>query len=144
MNAAEEIIRFIHEAPKKTPVKVYLKGKPFDMPGCRVFGVDASLVDALDAEYVRLRDAGTIDRQTYTWVTGRQASAADDPSWVWHFHHTHISFCAESCDQEQKPGAGGQQGVEARPDGKRGRPGINPLAPPGDESVLRFYRNRAR
>jgi len=26
MNAAEEIIRFIHEAPKRTPVKVYLKG----------------------------------------------------------------------------------------------------------------------
>lgn len=44
MNAAEEIIRFIHEAPKKTPVRVYLKGEPFDMPGCRVFGAGDRIV----------------------------------------------------------------------------------------------------
>ena len=36
---AEEIIRFIHDAEKKTPVKVYVKaGTPIDFPGCRVFG----------------------------------------------------------------------------------------------------------
>ena len=44
MNAAEEIIRFIHDSPKKTPVKVYLKGEPFDMPGCRVFGAGDRIV----------------------------------------------------------------------------------------------------
>jgi tetrahydrodipicolinate N-acetyltransferase len=44
MNAAEEIIRFIQMAPKKTPVKAYLKGEPFDMPGCRVFGVGDRVV----------------------------------------------------------------------------------------------------
>ena len=36
---AEEIIRFIHDAEKKTPVKVYLKAKaPVAFPGCKVFG----------------------------------------------------------------------------------------------------------
>lgn len=36
---AEEIIAFIHDAPKKTPVKAYIKRKAeFPMPGCKVFG----------------------------------------------------------------------------------------------------------
>ena len=36
---AEEIIRFIHDAEKKTPVKVYVKAKsPIEFPGCKVFG----------------------------------------------------------------------------------------------------------
>ena len=36
---AEEIIRFIHDAEKKTPVKVYVKATaPIGFPRCRVFG----------------------------------------------------------------------------------------------------------
>ena len=36
---AEEIIRFIHDAEKKTPVKVYVKASsPIDFPNCKVFG----------------------------------------------------------------------------------------------------------
>ena len=36
---AEEIIRFIHDAEKKTPVKVYVKAnRPVDFPNCKVFG----------------------------------------------------------------------------------------------------------
>ena len=36
---AEEIIRFIHDAEKKTPVKVYVKAAaPVAFPNCRVFG----------------------------------------------------------------------------------------------------------
>ena len=36
---AEEIIRFIHDAEKKTPVKVYVKSaSPIAFPGCKVFG----------------------------------------------------------------------------------------------------------
>ncbi len=36
---AQEIIRFIHDAEKKTPVKAYVKASaPVDFPGCRVFG----------------------------------------------------------------------------------------------------------
>ena len=36
---AEEIIKFIHDAEKKTPVKVYVKaGKPVGFPKCKVFG----------------------------------------------------------------------------------------------------------
>lgn len=36
---AEEIIRFIHDAEKKTPVKVYVKARAaVEFPNCRVFG----------------------------------------------------------------------------------------------------------
>jgi len=36
---AEEIIRFIHDAEKKTPVKVYVKASsPILFPNCKVFG----------------------------------------------------------------------------------------------------------
>ena len=36
---AEEIIRFIHDAEKKTPVKVYVRASaPVEFPGCKVFG----------------------------------------------------------------------------------------------------------
>ena len=42
---AEEIIRFIHDAEKKTPVKVYIKtSAPVDFPGCKVFGTPDSVV----------------------------------------------------------------------------------------------------
>ena len=36
---AEEIIRFIHDAKKTTPVKAYVKAAgDVEFPGCRVFG----------------------------------------------------------------------------------------------------------
>ena len=36
---AEEIIRFIHDAEKKTPVKLYVKAaKPIEFKNCKVFG----------------------------------------------------------------------------------------------------------
>ncbi len=36
---AEEIIRFIHDAEKKTPVKVYVKAaRPIEFKNCKVFG----------------------------------------------------------------------------------------------------------
>ncbi len=36
---AEEIIRFIHDAEKKTPVKVYVKAaRPIEFKSCKVFG----------------------------------------------------------------------------------------------------------
>jgi 2,3,4,5-tetrahydropyridine-2-carboxylate N-succinyltransferase/tetrahydrodipicolinate N-acetyltransferase len=44
---AREIIRFISEAKKKTPVKVYVKakdGKAVDFPGAQVFGAADSVV----------------------------------------------------------------------------------------------------
>ncbi len=42
---AEEIIRFIRDAEKKTPVKVYLKStETIDFPGCKVFGTPDSVI----------------------------------------------------------------------------------------------------
>ena len=42
---AEEIIRFIHDAEKKTPVKLYLEAKtPIEFPNCKVFGAADSIV----------------------------------------------------------------------------------------------------
>ena len=42
---AEEIIRFIHDAEKKTPVKVYVKAdQAIDFPNCKVFGASDKVV----------------------------------------------------------------------------------------------------
>ena len=42
---AEEIIRFIHDAKKTTPVKAYVKAAPdVAFPGCRVFGAGDRVV----------------------------------------------------------------------------------------------------
>ena len=42
---AEEIIRFIHDAKKTTPVKAYVKAAPdVEFPGCRVFGAGDRVV----------------------------------------------------------------------------------------------------
>jgi len=59
----------------------------------RVFGVDTAVEADLDAEYLRLRNAGTISTAAYNAVVARQATANDHSSWVWHFNHTHVSFC---------------------------------------------------
>ena len=42
---AKEIIAFIQNAEKKTPVKVYLKEKkPVAFPDCKVFGTDSRVI----------------------------------------------------------------------------------------------------
>mgnify|MGYP000001530899 CR=1 FL=1 len=42
---AKEIIAFIQNAEKKTPVKVYLKEKkPVAFPDCKVFGIDSRVI----------------------------------------------------------------------------------------------------
>ena len=42
---AEEIIRFIHDAEKKTPVKVYIRSRqPIEFPNCKVFGTPDQVV----------------------------------------------------------------------------------------------------
>ena len=42
---AEEIIRFIHDSEKKTPVKVYVKAaSPVAFPNCKVFGTGDCVV----------------------------------------------------------------------------------------------------
>ena len=67
----------------------------------RVFGVDTSIAAQLKAEYRRLRDAGTISARAYSLCMNAQASADDDGSWVWHFNHSHVSFCAEDCPDQK-------------------------------------------
>ncbi|MCB9548449.1 MAG: hypothetical protein H6706_21790 [Myxococcales bacterium] len=67
----------------------------------RVFGVDTSIEAQLKTEYRRLRDAGTITPAAYTACMRSQASANDDGSWVWHFNHSHVSFCAEDCPDQK-------------------------------------------
>ena len=63
---AEEIIRFIHDVEKKTPVKAYVKGRgPLAFANCRVFGAGDSIVfgewkdvrAALEAQADRIEDA---------------------------------------------------------------------------------------
>ena len=47
---AREIIEFIGNAEKKTPVKVYVKEKaPVDFEGCQVFGSGDKIVSATGA-----------------------------------------------------------------------------------------------
>ncbi len=42
---AEEIIRFIHDSKKKTPVKVFLKARrPLEFSGCHVFGAGDQVI----------------------------------------------------------------------------------------------------
>lgn len=63
----------------------------------RVFGVDTSIAAQLKTEYGRLRDEEIISEKAYTACMRAQASADDDGSWVWHFNHSHVSFCAQDC-----------------------------------------------
>jgi hypothetical protein len=58
----------------------------------RVFGVDTAVDADLNAEYASLRAAGTITQATYTCAINSTVSANDHSSWVWHFHHIHISM----------------------------------------------------
>jgi len=55
----------------------------------RVYGVDTSVDDELDAELARLAGMAVPGASV---ARTHMASAADDPSWVWHFNHMHVSF----------------------------------------------------
>ncbi|MDR1271830.1 MAG: 2,3,4,5-tetrahydropyridine-2,6-dicarboxylate N-acetyltransferase [Clostridiales Family XIII bacterium] len=61
---AKEIIQYISDAEKKTPVKVYIKGgKGIDFPNCKVFGAGDVVVfgDWKDIEPVLEANAGIIE-----------------------------------------------------------------------------------
>ena len=73
---AEEIIRFIHDAEKKTPVKVYVKAnRPVDFPNCKVFGGKDCVVfgEWADIEPVLKANADVI--QDYVVEADRRNSA---------------------------------------------------------------------
>ena len=61
---AMEIIEFIGNAEKKTPVKVYVKEKaPVDFAGCQVFGAGDKIVfgDWADIEGILKKNADSIE-----------------------------------------------------------------------------------
>jgi hypothetical protein len=60
----------------------------------RVVGVEAKIKAALIGELNAQRTAGLITASELSATTSRMLSAADDSSWVWHFHHLHASFNA--------------------------------------------------
>lgn len=73
---AEEIIRFIHDAEKKTPVKVYVKAaSPIAFPRCKVFGGGDCVVfgEWADIEPVLKANADAI--QDYVIEADRRNSA---------------------------------------------------------------------
>ena len=73
---AEEIIRFIHDAEKKTPVKVYVKAaEPVAFPNCKVFGGKDCVVfgEWADIEPVLKASADVI--QDYVIEADRRNSA---------------------------------------------------------------------
>ena len=73
---AEEIIRFIHDAEKKTPVKVYVKAaEPVAFPKCKVFGGKDCVVfgEWADIEPVLKASADVI--QDYVVEADRRNSA---------------------------------------------------------------------
>jgi len=63
----------------------------------RAAGVEAKIVPELKAEFLQLLNDGAITQQEYDTVVAKTFSAADDPSWIWHFHHMHISLCKGDC-----------------------------------------------
>jgi hypothetical protein len=67
----------------------------------RVFGVDTSISAHLKTEYRRLRDAGTISERAFGICMSAQASADEHASWVWHFNHSHVSFCYGTCPNQK-------------------------------------------
>lgn len=83
----------------------------------RVFGVDTSIAAQLKAEYRRLRDEGVITQEAYNICMRTQASADDDGSWVWHFNHSHVSFCAQDCPGQK---AGDAEPLRPREDPVQG------------------------
>ena len=61
---AEEIIRFIHDAKKTTPVKAYVKAAPgLEFPGCRVFGAGDQVIfgEWADVKVALEKNAGAIE-----------------------------------------------------------------------------------
>ena len=79
---AEEIIRFIHDAKKATPVKAYVKAAPgVEFPGCRVFGAgDRASSSASGATY-RQRSRRT-PPPLRTWSSSATAATAPCRFWT--------------------------------------------------------------
>ena len=73
---AEEIIRFIHDAEKKTPVKVYVKAKrPVEFPNCRVFGAGDRVVFGDWADIAPVLKASAADIEDFVVESDRRNSA---------------------------------------------------------------------
>jgi hypothetical protein len=63
----------------------------------RVVGIEATIEAAINAELLAQKNASTITAAEYSAITARIATANDNSSWVWHFHHLHASFCNGDC-----------------------------------------------
>ena len=73
---AEEIIRFIHDAEKKTPVKVYVKAaRPIAFENCRVFGGADCVVFGEWADIEPVLKANAADIQDCLVESDRRNSA---------------------------------------------------------------------
>ena len=73
---AEEIIRFIHDAEKKTPVKVYVKADaPVAFPNCRVFGEKDCVVFGEWADIEPVLQANAAGIRDYVVESDRRNSA---------------------------------------------------------------------
>ena len=58
----------------------------------RVIGVEAKIEAELDSALIDLESQGLITAAEKSAALARMATANDHGSWIWHFHHMHISF----------------------------------------------------
>jgi hypothetical protein len=58
----------------------------------RVIGTEAKVKPALIAELTDLEAQGLITAAESATGKAIMVTALDDPSWIWHFHHMHVSF----------------------------------------------------
>ena len=67
----------------------------------RVVGVEAKIEAELNAELDKLLSEGAITAAENRSIRERMATANDDPSWVWHFNHMHLSLCYRECPAQR-------------------------------------------
>ena len=73
---AEEIIRFIHDAKKKTPVKAYVKAdRPLEFAGCKCFGAGDQIVFGELEDIYPVLEANRASIQELVIETDRRNSA---------------------------------------------------------------------
>jgi hypothetical protein len=58
----------------------------------RVIGVEAKIEAELDSALTDLESQGLITAAEKSAALARMATANDHGSWIWHFHHMHVSF----------------------------------------------------
>jgi hypothetical protein len=58
----------------------------------RVIGVEAKIEAALEAAMDELLGKGQISADEASTGKSKMVTANDDPSWIWHFNHMHVSF----------------------------------------------------